>query len=448
MAGMLFQSRSPKTDADFFRAGWYQSAWKGLTCVAFTVFLAQAGSAFAADLSQAVVRQKVNVVTVANSLSAAPRPAAQGSIVRDENVVRTGTESRAELEFSDLTLARLGANSIFSFDAQARALNCSQGAALFSKPSGSGRVEVRAGAITAAITGSTGFISNQPMARAKGRRGPVTEYDRVTMIGMLEGKLRGNALWRDKNGQERVFRFALGSGEMIVAQGGKQPVVVQFDVPRFLRTSPLITGFRSELPNEARLNRAIAEYQSDERRGFVQATNVMVSSQPMQVAWLSGSSINRNSFDASVDRLGQNPMDPGSGGGFVPIGGTGLLRGQLIWNTSADLDLHLILPDGQEVFFANRVVTFNGGRATAELDQDNLGGTIDVPPTMRVENIVVNGSPSAGNYSFFVFNFNSSGASDAFTLTVGQGSSTQTVTGTLGDRQSSTPVVVPFTPGR
>src|SRR3954468_788957 len=43
--------------------------------------------ASAADLSQAVVRQKVNVVTIASNLSAEARPASTGSLVRDENVV-------------------------------------------------------------------------------------------------------------------------------------------------------------------------------------------------------------------------------------------------------------------------------------------------------------------------------------------------------------------------
>ncbi|MFL6506075.1 MAG: FecR domain-containing protein, partial [Candidatus Udaeobacter sp.] len=124
-------------------------------------------NASAADLAQAVVRQKVNVVTVAPSLSSASRAVSTGAVVQNQNVVRTGNESRAELEFTDLTLARMGANSIFSFDGQARALEFTQGALLFSKPANSGRVEIRSGAITAAITGSTGFISNQPAAIMK-----------------------------------------------------------------------------------------------------------------------------------------------------------------------------------------------------------------------------------------------------------------------------------------
>ena len=401
-----------------------------------------AGIVSAADLSQAVVRQKVNVVTIAPTITAAPRPAAQGSVVQDDNVVRTGTESRAELEFSDLTLARLGANSIFSFDAEARTLTCNQGAVLFSKPSSSGRVEVRAGAITAAITGSTGFISNKN-AGGNGRNRRGVPGEQSTMIGMLEGKLKGCATWRDNKGREQTYCFGLGPGEMIVARPGQRPAVVQFDIPRFVKTSPLITKFKSQLPNAAQLNRTIAQYNSDAARGFVVPATVLVSTQPTQFGWVT--SVNRNSFDASVDALARNIVtsDPG----FVDVGGTGVIRGQLVWETFADLDLHLLLPDGQEVFFANRTVSFNNASATAMLDRDNLGGTIDVQPNMRVENIFITGTPSAGNYQFFVDSFSTPNASDFFTLRVFGGGRSQTISGNLAAGQNSQTVTVQF-PGR
>lgn len=409
--------------------------------------LIAAASTNAADLGQAVVRQKVNVVTLAPSLSAAAQPVSQGAIVRNENVVRTGTESRAELEFPDLTLTRLGANSIFSFDAQARAIECQQGAALFAKPTNSGRIEIRSGAVTAAITGSTGFVSNQAGTRAGKHAKAAASGERTTMMGMLEGKLHGNATWRDRNGREHAFAFKLGPGEMIVAQPGRQPLVVQFDIPRFLATSPLIKGFNTPLPNQTQLSRAVASYRADEQRGFVDRTNILISSQPVQVAWLSGSSVNGNSFDASVDQLSAQRGVPTTNDGFVDIGGTGILRGQLVWDTSADLDLHLILPDQQEVYFGNPSVTFNSGRATAVLDADNLGNKIDVPPSTRVENIVVNGVPLNGNYTFFVNSFSSSNGTDTFTLRVSNNGTIQVITGTLAPGQNSTPIVVPFRGG-
>jgi hypothetical protein len=398
--------------------------------------------ATAADLSQAVVRQKVNVVTLAPSVAAPAQPISQGAVVRDRNVVRTGTESRAELEFPDLTLTRLGANAIFSFDSAARAIDCQQGAALFAKPTSSGRIEIRAGGVAAAITGSTGFVSNQPAGgSAKARARGASAAERTTMMGMLEGKLNGSATWRDRNGAEHRFAFKLGPGEMIVAQPGRQPMVMQFDIPRFLATSPLVTKFNGPLPNTAMLDRAVANYRADERRGFVQRTNVMVSSQPVQLAWLSSSNVNHSSFDVGVDQLGGVRA---SDGGFVDVGGTGIIRGQLIWNTSADLDLHLILPDQQEVYFGNKTVPFNNGKATGALDADNLGETIDAPPDKRVENIVVNGVPLTGDYTFFVNSFSTSNGSDSFTLRVSSGGKVQVITGTLRDGQNSTPVVIPF----
>jgi hypothetical protein len=46
---------------------------------------------------------------------ATARPAAVNDEVRDGTAVRTGVDSRSELKFTDQTLARLGANTLFSF---------------------------------------------------------------------------------------------------------------------------------------------------------------------------------------------------------------------------------------------------------------------------------------------------------------------------------------------
>ncbi len=398
----------------------------------------------AADLSQAKVRQKFNVVTLAPNLNASARPVAQGAVVENENVVRTGTESRAELEFTDLTLARIGANSIFTFDAQARSLACERGAVLFSKPTNSGRVEIRSGAVTAAITGSTGFVSTTHK-RAGKKQAAVSADDATTMLGMLEGKLHGSSNWKDSRGNAHSFQFSLGAGEMLIAEAGRPPSVVQFDIPKFLRSSPLITGFKGDLLNQSDLRRAVADYETDQRRGFIDANTVTVNR--ANLAWV-GLNSNHNSLDASVDsRSSGQSVSTGDGGGFVPVGGDGVIRGQLVWTSTADLDLHLILPDNQEVFFANSNVTFNNGRATAMLDHDNRGGTIDQEPNIRVENIAINGTLSAGTYTFFGHNFFTSNTADNFTLTVSNGNGqTQTISGSIANNQNTQNVTVTFPP--
>ena len=117
---------------------------------------------------------------------------------------------------------------------------------------------------------------------------------------------------------------------------------------------------------------------------------------------------------------------------FVGVGsGLGLLRGQLVWRTHADLDLHLVLPgDGGRVYFGNPRQSFNRGRALAELDHDNvgfqidasgnrIGFQIDASGNRRVENIVVTGRDvPRGAYGFFVHNFRSDGLRTSWSLTL------------------------------
>lgn len=410
----------------------------GLLVVAMTSFLGAAGLADGADLSQAVVRQKMNIVTVAPALGAEAQPAAQGTVIYDKNVVQTGTASKAELEFSDRTRTRLTSNAIFTFDVAARAMILKQGAGLISKPTNSGPIDFTSGAVSGAIKGSTVFISTvstEESGKAGHRRSNGKRT--TTIIGMLEGNVQGGTRWTDGAGREHTKPFRLGPGEMLVAPSDGPPRGAQFDIPRFLKTSPLVKGFKAPLNNLDALDRAVAAYQADERAGFIERSNVRVSTQPINMA-LVGQVLPP---DVVAQLQDQNP------GGFLPVGSTGIIRAQLVWNTSADLDLYLTLPNGQVVSFGNVAVTFNNGRARAMLDQDNLGTRIDLPPTTRVENIAINGVPLAGLYSFFVNNFNASNGSDAFTLRVFYNGHLQLVNGNLAGGQTGPPVIVQV-PGR
>jgi len=108
--------------------------------------------------------------------------------------------------------------------------------------------------------------------------------------------------------------------------------------------------------------------------------------------------------------------------GFVNVGGVGVVRGQLLWQTTADMDLHMLPPGcaaagcSTEVYFGRTSVALPGG-TIASLDADNLGGVINVPPNTRVENIQVTGtSVPTGTYTFFVVRF--SGVATSSTLVV------------------------------
>lgn len=402
----------------------------------FACAFAAASFTARAELSQAVVKEKINNVTIAPNLAGQAEPAARGAVIHEDNVVRTGTNSRADLEFADLSRARLGANSIFSFDAKARTMTFKQGAVLFSKPTNSGPVQLQAGAVSGAIIGCTGFISTASAKTAAPTRSKAQRT--TTLVGMLEGKINGAAHWTDSSGREHAAPFRLGPGEMVIARPDGPPRVAQFDIPRFLKTSPLVNGFSTPLPNAAALERAVADYKADEQAGFIRSSNVIVSNQPHNIA-LVGQVV---PLDVVAKLQKQNP------GGFLNVGSDGIIRGQLIWNTSADLDLYLTLPNGQVVSFGSVSLTFNNGQATARLDRDNTGTRIDVPPATRVENIAVNGIPLAGLYNFVVNNFNSSNGADSFTLRVFYNGQLQVISGSLAPGQNSPPVVVQVPPHR
>ena len=89
--------------------------------------LAAFANANAAELKEARVTQIIRDVKLLPNAAPA-RPAVVNDSVHDGTAVRTGVESRTELMFSDTTLARLGANTIFSFNEGTRNLDLGGGA--------------------------------------------------------------------------------------------------------------------------------------------------------------------------------------------------------------------------------------------------------------------------------------------------------------------------------
>ena len=94
--------------------------------------------------------------------NAAPRPAAVNENVGLGTAVRTGTESRAELTFADLTVTRLGENTIFSFNEAARELNVTKGAILVEVPSKAPAAKITTAGVTAGVMGGTALFATGP----------------------------------------------------------------------------------------------------------------------------------------------------------------------------------------------------------------------------------------------------------------------------------------------
>lgn len=138
-----------------------------------------------ADNREARVTQIVHDVRVLPSHATA-RPASINEPVRQGTGVRTGGDSRAELTFNDLSLTRLGANTVFSFDQGARDLNLTSGAVLICMPPEAGTVRISTPAVTAAVSGG--------IAMAETHKNSWTKHIIIEGKGVLTLKSSGETL--------------------------------------------------------------------------------------------------------------------------------------------------------------------------------------------------------------------------------------------------------------
>jgi hypothetical protein len=188
----------------------------------FLFSLVGAAPFVAADqLQQARVSQVIQDVRLMEA-HGGPRRAAVNDTVTQRMGVRTGVESRAELTFTDLTITRLGANTIFSFKQGARELDLTSGAVLLQVPPQAPAVKVNTSAVTAAVTGGTALFST----------GPPTKF----MV------LEGIGTFYPTGHPERAA--TVNGGEMMtMTADGRMTKPEKFDVKLVLKTSRLIKDF-------------------------------------------------------------------------------------------------------------------------------------------------------------------------------------------------------------
>ena len=120
--------------------------------LAFALASGLSNEVSADELKEAKVTQVIQNVQVLPS-NAAPRPAAVNDNVRQGTAVQTGVQSRSELTFKDQTITRLGEKTIFSVGEGPRTIDLGSGQFLLYAPKKAGGTKIKAGAVTAAITG-------------------------------------------------------------------------------------------------------------------------------------------------------------------------------------------------------------------------------------------------------------------------------------------------------
>ena len=239
--------------------------------------------AAAAQLGEARVTYVVNDVKLL-APQAAPRPATVPEVVRNGTAVRTGLDSRSELTFADLTITRLGANTIFTFDEGTRNLELKDGAILLRVPKNAGGAKITTAAVTAAITGTTVMMEYHP-------------HGFIKAIG-LEGTFR---MYLRRRLGESVLVHA---GQMVIlrADATRLSDPVDVDLKELLKSSLLITGF-PPLPSYGLIAQAVQAQTEEKAAGELVDTNLAIFGSGTMVSLL-------NIDDLDQARFATTPPTP------------------------------------------------------------------------------------------------------------------------------------------
>jgi len=208
----------------------------------------------AAEQKQARVTEVIHDVRLLAAQTAA-RPAAVNDAVREGTAVRTGTDSRAELTFTDQTLTRLGANTVFSFGGAAHTYDLGSGAILMSAPKETGTVRITTAVATCAVSGFTAILERHSNAWNKFIL--LHGHGTLKIAGLPGGPCH------------------LQTGQMVVfpPHPTHYPPVLNIDISKLLK-GKLVKGFKGPLPE---LNIILADIENQRTEppsgGLIDPTN-------------------------------------------------------------------------------------------------------------------------------------------------------------------------------
>ncbi|HJT81790.1 MAG TPA: FecR family protein [Chthoniobacterales bacterium] len=153
------------------------------------------------------------------------QPASLNDSVKSDTGVRTGDRSRSELTFTDLTIERLGANTLFHFKKAGRVVELESGSMLLRIPKNSGGAQMQTKAVTVGVSGTTLILETTSAGRNK--------------LYVLEGSAR---LALRRHPRESV-NLRGGQMEDVPAGATKLPPPMNFNVNDVMQKHPLITDF-------------------------------------------------------------------------------------------------------------------------------------------------------------------------------------------------------------
>ena len=249
------------------------------------------------ELKDAEITTLKNIVE--HDAGSGPTPAKVNEKIGENSKVTTAAASMAELTFGDSSITRIGANSVFSFQSKERLVKLDKGTALIHATPGNGGATVDCGGVTAAVSGST-FMASRSASGA-------------SVFVLLESS--GSLKVTTPGGQTAVILPGQAASTGVGPKSSIQ--VFDVDVKKVMETTPLVQGFKKELPSQAEINVVTEKQQAMIREGKIEVLGVEVVATGQDGDLLVGAPRERPEPGAGGDGLDINTAAGGEGPGAV-----------------------------------------------------------------------------------------------------------------------------------
>jgi len=263
----------------------------------FLFFVGMSTGIASTELKDAEITTMKNIVE--HDAGSGPTPAKVNEKIGENSKVTTAAASMAELTFGDSSITRIGANSVFSFQSKERLVKLDKGTALIHATPGNGGATVDCGGVTAAVSGST-FMASRSASGAS-----------VFVLLESSGSLRVTT----PGGQTAVILPGQAASTGVGPKSSIQ--VFDVDVKKVMETTPLVQGFKKELPSQAEINVVTEKQQAMIREGKIEVLGVEVVATGQDGDLLVGAPRERPEPGASKDGLDINTAAGGEGPGAV-----------------------------------------------------------------------------------------------------------------------------------
>jgi hypothetical protein len=230
-----------------------------LSSVCFSVlsFPGLGVAAAPASLQNLKVVEAVNSVEITDSSTRKKHSAKVHETFHFGSVLATGAKSRAELNATDGTVTRVGANSLFSINEQKREINLEKGTLLFHSPTGKGGGMIKSPGATAGVVGTSIIVS----ATSDGG------FKLLVLEGSAKATLPGGK------------SISIGAGQLTFIQRGSTAFgpVVNFRLRDQVSGAKLVGGFKAPLGSLQKIKEAVETQEKKIAEGKLEGT-------PLQVA--------------------------------------------------------------------------------------------------------------------------------------------------------------------